>query len=129
MLMTSYVVVSDELSRMGSIQSDSSGFCEADLGSEVTGLEVTEVTEMLGPDVSKVNLSQNSYNNSSSALVACWCHGYQLLCDAHTVFQPHRGTTTLFLFYSLSSFSNFSFYVFVTLIVPITFLCYLFCLV
>ena len=74
------------------------------------------------------------------ALVACWCrqvmaqavvlratsvfvimhsgivNGYQLLCDAHTVLEPHRGTAALF--YSLSSFSTFSFYVFVTLDSP-----------
>ena len=46
-------------------------------------------------------------------------NGYQLLCDAHTVLEPHRGTAAFFffLFYSLSSFSTFSFYVFVTLTV------------
>ena len=45
-------------------------------------------------------------------------NGYQLLCDAHTVLEPHRGTAAFFLFYSLSSFSTFSFYVFVTLDSP-----------
>ena len=73
-------------------------------------------------------------------LVACWCliaptvnsvegkntlvlmhngivNRYQLLCGAHTVLEPHRGTAAFFLFYSLSSFSTFSFYVFVTLTV------------
>ena len=47
--------------------------------------------------------------------------GYQLLCDAHTVREPHRGTAVFFLFYSISSFSSF-FYVFVTLDSPISFL-------
>ena len=45
-------------------------------------------------------------------------NGYQLLCDVHTVLKPHRGTEAFFLFYSLSSFSTFSFYVFVTLDSP-----------
>ena len=49
-------------------------------------------------------------------------NGYQLLCDAHTVLEPHRGTAALFLFYSLLSFSTFSFYVFVTLTVLPVFL-------
>jgi len=40
---------------------------------------------------------------------------YRLLCDAHTLLEPHRGTAAFFLFYSLLSFSTFSFYVFVTL--------------
>ena len=26
-------------------------------------------------------------------------NGYQLLCDAHTVLEPHRGTAALFLFH------------------------------
>ena len=43
--------------------------------------------------------------------------GYQLLCDAHTVLQPHRGTAVFFFFTHLSSFSTFSFYVVVTLTV------------
>jgi len=42
-------------------------------------------------------------------------NGYQLLCDAHAVLEPNRGTAALFLFYSLLSFSTFSFYMFVTL--------------
>jgi len=78
--------------------------------------------------------------------VACWCrqvmaqavtlratalfvlmhsgivNGHQLLCDAHTVLEPHRGTAALFLFYSPSSFSTFSFYVFVNLTVLFSFL-------
>ena len=33
----------------------------------------------------------------------------QLLCDAHTVPEQHRGTAALFLFHSLLSFSAFSF--------------------
>ena len=49
-------------------------------------------------------------------------NGYQLLCDAHTVLEPHRGTAALFLFDSLSSFSTFSFFVFVTLTVLFLFL-------
>jgi len=36
-------------------------------------------------------------------------NGYQLLCDAHTVLEPHRETAAFFLFYSPSSFSTFSF--------------------
>ena len=42
-------------------------------------------------------------------------NGHQLLCDAHTVLEPHRGTAAFFFFYSLSPFSTFSFYVFVTI--------------
>jgi len=49
-------------------------------------------------------------------------NGHQLLCDAHTVLEPHRGTAALFLFYSPSSFSTFSFYVFVNLTVLFSFL-------
>ena len=49
-------------------------------------------------------------------------NGYQLLCDADTVLEQHRGTVTLFLFYSLSSFSIFAFYVFATLTVLFLFL-------
>jgi len=30
--------------------------------------------------------------------------GYQLLCDAHTLLESHRGTAAYFLFYSLLSF-------------------------
>ena len=45
-------------------------------------------------------------------------NGYQLLlCDAHTVPEQHRGTAELFLFCSLLSFSAFSFYMFVILVV------------
>ena len=44
-------------------------------------------------------------------------NGYQLLCIAYTVSEQHRGTAALFLFYSLSFFSTFSFHVFVTLTV------------
>ena len=46
-------------------------------------------------------------------------NGYQLLCDAHTVLDPHRGTAAFLFFYSVSSFSTFSFYVFFTLTVLI----------
>ena len=42
-------------------------------------------------------------------------NGHQLLCNAHNVLEPHKGTAAFFLFYSLSFFSTFSFYVFVTL--------------
>ena len=44
---------------------------------------------------------------------------YRLLCDAHTLLEPHRGTAAIFFFFknSLSSFSTISFYVFVTLTV------------
>ena len=52
-------------------------------------------------------------------------NGHQLLCDAHTVFEPHRGTADLFPFYSLLSFSTFSVYVFAPLDSPISFLGYL----
>merc|ERR1719239_1144661 len=76
-----------------------------------------------------------TYRIICTALVACWCHqvmapavtlrateislvlmhsdivnGYQLLCDAHTVLEPHRGTAAFSFFYSLSSFSTFSFF-------------------
>ena len=36
-------------------------------------------------------------------------NGCQLLCYAHTVPEVHMGTTALFLYYSLSSFYDFSF--------------------
>ena len=36
-------------------------------------------------------------------------NGRQLLCNAHSVIKPHRGTAALFLFYSLLFFSTFSF--------------------
>ena len=42
-------------------------------------------------------------------------NGHQLLCDAHTVPEQHRGTAALFLFYSLLSFSAFPFCLFVTM--------------
>ena len=42
---------------------------------------------------------------------------YQLLYEAHTVPEQHRGTAALFLFYSLLSFPVFSFSVFVILTV------------
>ena len=47
-------------------------------------------------------------------------NGYQLLCNAHTVLEPQRGTAAFFLFVSLLllSFYAFSFYVFVTLDSP-----------
>ena len=44
-------------------------------------------------------------------------NGHHLLCDAHILMEQHRGTTDVFLFYSLSSFSAFSFCVFVILTV------------
>ena len=47
-------------------------------------------------------------------------NGYQFLCDARSVLEPHRGTAA-FSFYSLLYFCTFSFYVFVTLTVPISF--------
>ena len=54
----------------------------------------------------------------NTALVACCLshivNGHKLLCSAHAVSEQHRGTAALFIFYSLSSFSSFSFYVFVT---------------
>jgi len=64
-------------------------------------------------------------------LVTCWCliivptvnhirgkstlvlmhsgivNGYQLLCDAHTVSEQHRGTSALFLFYTIVLFRFF----------------------
>ena len=49
-------------------------------------------------------------------------NGHKLLCGAHAVSKQHRGTAALFLFYWLSSFSNVSFYVFVTLTVLFLFL-------
>ena len=42
-------------------------------------------------------------------------NGHQLLCDAHTVPEKHRGTADLFVSNSLSSFS--AFYVFIILTV------------
>ena len=49
-------------------------------------------------------------------------NGYQPLYDPQTVSKQHRGTAALFLFYSLSYFSSFSFYMFVTLTVLFLFL-------
>ena len=46
-------------------------------------------------------------------------NGYQLLCYAHTVLEPHRGTAAFFFF---AHYRPFSFYVFVTLDSPISFL-------
>jgi len=67
------------------------------------------------------------------ALVACWCrqvmaqavtlratalfvlmhsgivNGYQLLCDAHTVLEPHRGTAAFFFFTHYRPFPLFIF--------------------
>ena len=37
---------------------------------------------------------------------------YHLLCYAHTVPERHKGTSALFVFYSLSSFSAFTFWCF-----------------
>ena len=38
--------------------------------------------------------------NSTLCSHAQWyCNGYQLLCNAHIVVEPYRGTETLFLFY------------------------------
>jgi len=34
-------------------------------------------------------------------------NGYQLLCDAHTVSEQHRGTSALFLFYTIVLFRFF----------------------
>ena len=52
----------------------------------------------------------------------CIVNGYQLLCCAYTVLERHRETAALFLVYSLSSFSAFSFCLFVTLTVIFLFL-------
>ena len=65
--------------------------------------------------------------------MACWCHqvmaqavtlratalfvlmrngivnGYQLLCDAHTVLEPHRGTAAFFFFTRYRPFPLFLF--------------------
>ena len=49
-------------------------------------------------------------------------NGDQLQCDAHTMPKRHRGTEAIFLYYSLSSFSAFSFCVFVILTVLFLFL-------
>ena len=46
----------------------------------------------------------------------------QLLCYVNSVSEQHRGTAVIFLYYSLSSFSTFSFYVFFILKVLIHFL-------
>ena len=52
--------------------------------------------------------------NISLVFIQCRIiNGYQFLCDAHTVLEPHSGTAAFFLFYSLLSFSTFSFYMFV----------------
>ena len=50
-------------------------------------------------------------------------NGHNLLCDARTLPEQYKGTAALFLFYSLSSFSAFSFYVFVILTVLFPFGC------
>ena len=49
-------------------------------------------------------------------------NGYQLMYDAHTLLEQHRGTAALFPFYSLSSFSAVSFCVFVILTLLFLFL-------
>ena len=58
-----------------------------------------------------------SYNFGKSHYQACLLVlvGHNLLCDAHAVSDQLRATAALFLFYSLSSLSCFSFCVFVTL--------------
>ena len=67
------------------------------------------------------NLWHKQFNHFKGNITIVLMHdgivnGYQLMCAAHTVLEPHRGTS-FFLFYSLSSFSTFSFYVFVILTV------------
>jgi len=47
---------------------------------------------------------------------------YQLLCNAQTVLELNRGTAALVLFYSLSFFSTFSFYIFIALTILLLFL-------
>ena len=42
---------------------------------------------------------------------------HQLLCDAHMVLEPHRGTAAFYFTHYRPFFSTFSFYVFVTLTV------------
>ena len=69
-----------------------------------------------------INISHIKGNSNLVVMHSGIVNGYQLLCDAPTVLEPHRGTTALFLFYSLLPFSTFSFYVFVTLDSPISFL-------
>ena len=68
------------------------------------------------------NISHIKGNSTVVLMHSGIVNGHQLLCDAHTVLEPHRGTAALFLFYSLSFFSTFSFYVFVTLTVLFLFL-------
>ena len=43
-----------------------------------------------------VNHTKDNTNTNYSCPYAQWyCNGYQLLCDAHTVLEPHRGTAAL----------------------------------
>ena len=48
---------------------------------------------------------------------------HQLLCDAYTVQEQHRGTAALFLFYSLSFLLRFFFLMFVIMTLLFLFLC------
>ena len=49
-------------------------------------------------------------------------NGYQLLCESHTVLEPHRGTAGVFYFTLYRPFPLFLFNVFVTIVSPIYFL-------
>ena len=62
--------------------------------------------------VGVVNLFNSIKGNISLVLMHSGngnVNGYQLLFEAHTVFEPRRGTAAFLLFYSLSSFPLFLF--------------------
>ena len=80
--------------------------------------KITRPCGMLVSITYGTNISRIKGNSTLVFIHSGIVNGYQLLFDAHTVLEPHRGTAALFLYYSLSSFSTFSFYVFVTLAVP-----------
>ena len=63
------------------------------------------------------NISHIKGNSTVVLMHSGIVNWHQLLCDAHSVLEPHMETAALFIFHTLSSFSTFSFYVFVTLTV------------
>ena len=94
---------------------------------------------IFGEDIAKFTSTLMSINNSNiniprvKSTLRLWMYKYtltpclivneyQLLCDAHTVPEQHRGNAALFIFYSLLYFSAFSFCFFVILTVSISFL-------
>jgi len=63
-----------------------------------------------------VSHSANIFSQKGNSIVLMH-NGNQLMCDAHTVREQHKGTAAFFLYYLLSSWLSFSFLTFVTLTV------------